>query len=103
MTGSIVVSSGRWLFALAAMYTVGNLGALILCWYLVGLDLSLAHLIPWLFLPVPSAGLFISIRWKLLSKASRFRNPVAGLLALYLLTWLAVVYVYLMNVYPSVF
>ncbi len=84
-----------------AIYILGNLGAFFLIRFLIGVNIGLAHLTPWLFLLIPITFVILGVRGGILRNASRFRNAAFVLLALCLLTWLIVLYIYLMNVFPE--
>ena len=103
MTTSHVRSAGRSVAALVILYIVGNLAALWVSWYLVKLDLRLAHLIPWIFLFIPIGGIALTRRAGLLAKSFKFRDASIALIGLCIVTWLVVLYIYLLNMYPGVF
>jgi hypothetical protein len=93
----------RWFVQFAAIYVLGNVGAFYLSKYLVNLSLRLIYLIPLIFLIVPVCGLIIWRKGRPFDNNSRSQDSARGLLTLYILTWLAVVYVFLMNIFPEVF
>jgi len=103
MEYAVLKSPVNWLIGLLATYLLGNLGAFLLCRYLVNRNLSFTYVIPFVFLLVPISTMVIGRAGRLLDKSSRFRNLAVYLLLLSVLTWLVVLYIFLKNLYPTVF
>jgi hypothetical protein len=103
VTASNGKSARRWLAVVVAAYVIGNAAAFIASGLLMNADLRFAPLVPLLYLAVPLTALLISMKAKLLSKGSRLRGITVAVLAWCLVTWLAVLYIYLMNMYSATF
>ncbi len=91
------------LSAIVLIYVVGNIGAWELTKYIVHIDFGLAHAIPWLFLAVSAALTLVAIKGEILRHTFRFRGIAIGVVAVSILTWLVILYIYLKNVFPGIF
>ncbi|MCX6826002.1 MAG: hypothetical protein NTV06_01850 [candidate division Zixibacteria bacterium] len=91
----------HWLIAAMATYIFGNIGLFFIIGHYFTIDL--VFLIPWLFTIVLIVEIVMCFKAKLLKETFKYHHITKALLIICFLTWLGIIYVYLKNVFPSVF
>ena len=88
------------LIGLVSLALFGNLGALLLCWYLIKWDLSLYFTVPIAFSIVFIAVVALSVFLGLLKRSCKYQRAALVVVAWSAIVWLFIMYGFWINVFP---
>ena len=88
------------LIGLVSLAVFGNLGAFLLCWYLIEWDLSLYFSVPIIFSVVLAAVVALAAFLGLLRRNYKYQPAALVVVALSAILWLFIMYVFSINVFP---
>jgi hypothetical protein len=90
-----------WFISMVVACIIAYFAAYRLSYYFIKHEII--YLIPISFALIPMIGVFIAYKGKLLKKQCNLRIITLTIIAISLLIWIGVAYVYLENIFPSVF